>query len=455
MYAVVDIETTGGSPKTHRITEIAIYLFDGTDIVDEFVTLVNPETFIPYHITRLTGITNEMVTEAPRFYEIAKRVVEITSDALFVAHNVNFDYHFVQNEFDRLGYPFMRETLCAVRLSRKCIPGLKSYSLGNLCQSLGIEINNRHRAAGDAYATVSVLKMLLGLKPELFANGLDIPTGIMHYAPNFNYQKLRDIPECVGVYYLYNSRGELIFIGRSDNIKKSIKEQFELPRTKKSERMLAQTVDIDYMLTGSELIAQIIEAEGIVENNPEFNTGKRVRQREVGLYAVIDGHGYLNFTIDTLSVKGKVPRVSFESKEKAKSVVNWLINNFGLCQTLCGQYGGSGPCFHRQIGLCMGACTQDESPGQYNLRANAALQSLSIEGKSFLLIDKGRNYGEQSFLKVINGRIAGYGFFNPEYVGNSIDLLIETATPCGHHNDVVNAIADRLANPTAYRIINL
>lgn len=161
MYAVVDIETTGGSPKNSKITEIAIFVYNGDKIIDSFSSLINPECEIPFHITTLTGITNEMVSGAPKFYEVAKKIVEITSNRTFVAHNVSFDYGFIQNEFKNLGYNFNLTTMCTVKLSRKYIPGFPSYSLGKICKNLGIEIEGRHRAAGDALATVKLLEIIL------------------------------------------------------------------------------------------------------------------------------------------------------------------------------------------------------------------------------------------------------------------------------------------------------
>ncbi len=167
MFAIVDIETTGGSPGRDRITEIAIFLHDGLRVVDEFSSLVNPETIIPHYITQLTGITNAMVADAPRFYSIGRRVVEMTQDAYFVAHNASFDYRFVQNEYKRLGYDYNRKTLCTVKLTRKHLPGFSSYSLGSICGNLGISINGRHRAAGDALATAKLLEVILGRVPTL------------------------------------------------------------------------------------------------------------------------------------------------------------------------------------------------------------------------------------------------------------------------------------------------
>lgn len=163
MYSIIDIETTGGSPKTEKVTEIAVYIHDGTRVVNEYASLVNPEKSIPAFITGLTGITNEMVAGAPKFYEIARELVELTENTIFVAHNAGFDYGFICEEFRQLGYLFKREKLCTVKLSRKLIPGLRSYSLGKLCSELGIDVHNRHRAAGDAMATVRLFEILVDL----------------------------------------------------------------------------------------------------------------------------------------------------------------------------------------------------------------------------------------------------------------------------------------------------
>ena len=160
-FAIIDIETTGGDPKSDRITEIAVIRHNGKEVVDSFTSLVNPLMPIPHHITRITGIDNAMVADAPKFFEIAKRVVEITQDTIFVAHNVRFDYSFIQKEFRQLGYTYTRPQLCTVKLSRKVIPGYASYSLGKLCKALGIHNEARHRAWGDASATVNLLELLL------------------------------------------------------------------------------------------------------------------------------------------------------------------------------------------------------------------------------------------------------------------------------------------------------
>src|SRR5690606_21958337 len=175
MYSIVDIETTGNGIKGNKITEISIFKFDGREVVGEYTTLVNPESEIPSFITGLTGIDNSMVRNAPKWHQIAPKVLEMTKDSIFVAHSVNFDYNVIKHEFQNLNIPFSRKKLCTVRLSRKLIPGLNSYSLGKLCSSLSIPLTDRHRARGDAHATVLLFQRLLSTEgsEEVFKNFLN------------------------------------------------------------------------------------------------------------------------------------------------------------------------------------------------------------------------------------------------------------------------------------------
>ena len=161
MYSIIDVETTGGKFNQEGITEIAIYKFDGENIVDQFISLINPEIPIQPFVQQLTGITDKMVSNAPKFFQVAKRILEITENSILVAHNSSFDYRMIKIEFDRLGYDFNIPQICTVKLSKKLIPNLKSYKLGNLVKSLGIPITNRHRASGDAIATVELFKLLI------------------------------------------------------------------------------------------------------------------------------------------------------------------------------------------------------------------------------------------------------------------------------------------------------
>src|SRR4030042_3543654 len=273
MYAIIDIETTGGSARLEKITEIAIYQHDGEKITGEYVTLVNPERNIPYFITNLTGITNEMVENAPRFYEIAKTIVELTEGRKFVAHNARFDYSFIRQEFKSLGYKFRRSLIDTVTLSRKLYPGYRSYSLGNICRELKIVINDRHRASGDALATVRLFEMLLERDREINGNRSDLirNTRLSKLNPRLDISKIDIIPEEPGIYYFYNEDGELIYIGKSRNLQQRITTHLSNNTSNRTMEMRDLIADIDWDLTGSELIALLRESFEIKDNKPFYN----------------------------------------------------------------------------------------------------------------------------------------------------------------------------------------
>lgn len=161
LFSILDLETTGGKFNEEGITEIAIYKFDGIKIIDQFISLINPQIPIQPYVKQLTGINNKMLLNAPKFYQVCKRVLEITNNTILVAHNASFDYRMLKVEFNRLGYDFNIPQLCTVNISKKLIPDKNSYKLGRLAKSLGISISNRHRASGDAMATVELFKLLL------------------------------------------------------------------------------------------------------------------------------------------------------------------------------------------------------------------------------------------------------------------------------------------------------
>ncbi|HPF92365.1 MAG TPA: exonuclease domain-containing protein [Tenuifilaceae bacterium] len=437
IFAVVDIETTGGSAQKHRITEVAVFLFDGQKVVDQFVSLVNPESFIPPNIVSITGITNQMVSDAPKFFEVAKRIVEITQDAVFVAHNASFDYRFIQAEFKRLGYDYSRKTLCTVKLSRKYLPGYQSYSLGNLCANLGIPIEGRHRAGGDAKATVSLLKLLLNTTSEV--EQLAVGNSVARVS-NVNPKVIDDLPEMPGVYYFYNEQGELLYIGKSINIRRRVLDHFASIKTKRAAEMLSQLSDVGFEETGSELIALILEADAIKKHLPKYNKRGRRKANTLGLFSDYDINGYINFSIEKISAKNDAPIIGFDTADEAKTLLYRLVEQFALCQKLCGLYQSESACFHFQVGQCKGACVGVEQPAQYNTRAQNAINSLNLEANSFFVIDRGRADEELSFVKVVRGKIEGYGYFLKENVANSTDLLDEPLTLCGNHREAIQAL---------------
>ncbi len=436
MYAIIDIETTGLSPKKEKITEIAIYVYDGEKVVDEFVSLINPERPVPYYITRLTGITNEMLTNAPKFYEVAKKIIEITENRIFIAHNVNFDYNFIKEEFAQLGYEFKRNKLCTVKLSKKIIPGKKSYSLGKLTAELGISINGRHRAAGDAYATVQLFEYLLktDAKSKPLVEEMTYHS-IKGLHPEFDKKIIDNLPEKTGVYYFYDEHHELIYIGKSINIHKRVLQHLNNSKTGKAVKMRSRIVDVSFTETGSELIALLLESDEIKKHKPVFNRAQRRSFFQYGIYSFKDEQGYIRFEIRK-NTSDELPLTSFTSLQSAKNHLSSLSQEFELCQKLSGLYESQGACFHYGIKQCLGACIGKELPKAYNERAELLIRKFEYESDNFLIIDKGRNPNEKSVVKIENGKYCGFGFFEPEITGDNLRLIAESTKPFTDNRDV-------------------
>ena len=226
MYTIVDLEATGGKFNEESIIEIAVYKFDGVSITDQFISLVNPEKEIHPYVEKLTGISSKMLNTAPKFHEIAKRVIEITSDSVLVAHNAQFDYRILQLEFKRLGFDFSMKSICTVILSQELLPDQQSYKLGRLSRSLGIPIKDRHRASGDALATVELFKILLekDTKQEIIRKSIvEFPGEKM----DFIFKNVIDnLKENTGVFYIYNENQELVYIDYSKDIKNKLIKLF-------------------------------------------------------------------------------------------------------------------------------------------------------------------------------------------------------------------------------------
>lgn len=455
MYAIIDIETTGGSARFEKITEIAVFLHDGEKITGEFESLINPERNIPYFITNLTGITNEMVENSPRFFEIAKTIVELTEGRTFVAHNARFDYSFIRQEFKSLGFNFKRNILDTVSLSRKLFPGHRSYSLGNICRDLKIEITGRHRAAGDALATVKLFEMLLRKDEEI--NGkrsmLIRNTRISKLNPKLDISKLEIIPEEPGIYYFYNEEGDLIYIGKSRNLLQRITTHLSNNSTNRAMEMRDLIADIGWETTGSELIALLRESFEIKDNKPYFNRAQRRSGFQWAIFSFTDEYGYLNFRYG-LTEEDDNPLSVFTSREKAKSKLSNLVDTYKLCQKLCGLYETTGPCFQYHVGICRGACCRKEETDSYNERAEKAAEEFIFTRRNFFIIDKGRDDEERSVVKIINGKYAGYGYFNINELGFGLSALHDCIRTSPDNRDIQVILKQYLRSNRVEKIID-
>lgn len=417
MFAIVDIETTGGSPRKEKITEIAIYIHDGLKIIDEYVSLLNPECNIPYFITGLTGINNEMVADAPKFYEVAREIVKITEGHIFVGHNVNFDYSFVRQEFKNLGFEYIRKTLDTVRYARQVIPGLRSYSLGRLCKQLNIPITNRHRAAGDALATVKLLELLLAQDKKKIASKILKPGNPQGINPNITKKFIAKLPEEHGVYYLWDEQGELIYVGKSINIRSRILQHLNNNSTHRAMEMRDRVADITWELTGNELIALLLESDEIKKLKPVYNRKQRRSVFSLGLFAEPDKEGYIRFSIGPAK-NGEQPITTFTSRKEGKEVLyNW-VDEYDLCQKLTGLYDHAGACFQHGIGECKGACNGSESPEDYNARVQVLLDKFEYSHQNFFIVLPGRMENEISVVWIEKGQYRGMGFAPFEHQQN-------------------------------------
>jgi DNA polymerase III subunit epsilon len=454
MYAIIDIETTGGSARTEKITEIAVYLHDGNEITGEFVSLVNPERNIPYFITSLTGITNEMVEDAPRFYEIAKTIIELTEGRTFVAHNARFDYSFIRQEYKSLGFNFKRNILDTVALSRKLLPGHSSYSLGNICKDLNIQINGRHRAAGDALATVKLLEILIGKDAEANGNRSSLlkSTKISKLNPKLDITKIEKIPDEPGVYYFYNEKGDLIYIGKSRNLQQRISTHLSNNTTNRAMEMRDLIADIGWETTGSELIALLKESQEIKRNKPVYNRAQRRTGFQWGIFSFVDSNGYLNYRYGQIN-DNEAPVSVFTSKEKTKSKLSSLVEKYGLCQKLSGLYDTEGACFHYQVGICKGACIGKETPEEYNERASKACEEFIFSRRNFFIIDKGRDIDERCAVKIINGKYSGWGYFNINEMGFGLSAVHDCIVPSGDNSDIQVILKQYLKGNRVEKII--
>ena len=430
IYTIVDLETTGGMARRDKITEIGIVTYDGENILDTYSTLVNPERSIPPEITRITGITNEMVKDAPKFYEVAKEVVERTEGAIFVAHNVRFDYSFLKEEYARLGYTFTRRQLCTVRLTRNTFPGLRSYSLGNLIKHFGIKVNARHRALDDAMATTELLGYVLNKDHGEFTIKQIINAGIREskLPKGITMDFLHSLPEKPGVYYFYNDYKKVVYVGKSINIKTRVMQHFS-KTTLKAEKLARMVSTISYEVTGSELTALLLESKEIKYLQPEVNKAQRTRDYPYFIYTFHDEEGYINYTWEKSSIKRKKNKKvlnHYGSKMAAKSHLSALVSELGLCLCKCGLYDKDGPCYNYSIGKCSGACTGEESQEEYNERAILGEGRLNrIFDKDFIIQLDGRDHNESAVILVEDGNYKGFGYIDSEGIGMGIEEIKE------------------------------
>lgn len=451
MYAILDIETTGGAYNEEGITEIAIYRFDGHQVVDQFISLVNPEIPIQPFVAKLTGINNAMLRSAPKFYEVAKRIIEITKDCIIVAHNASFDYRILRTEFKRLGYKFEQKTLCTVELAQELIPDQKSYSLGKLVRALGIPMADRHRASGDAMATVKLFKLLLDKDLEKNIVQKYIQSEVIKgMAP-----KLADIveslPSVTGVYYIHREDGKIIYIGKSKNIRRRVNQHFT-GTTNKCKKIQLEVFMVTHEETGSELIALLKESQEIKLHQPIYNRSQRKSIFQWALYSEVDAQGYINLKLQKADGRKK-EITAFTTFQEGKNALFRITDKYKLCQKLNGIYNSTSNCFQYTIKECNGACIGQESPEVYNERVMEFINNHQFENKTMVIVSRGRHVNERSAVLIENGIYKGYTFYDLNYQIRNIGILKNILIPMQNNRDVRMIIQGQLRKDKRLKLI--
>lgn len=441
MYAIVDIETTGGHASANGITEIAILIHNGKEVTEQFRTLINPGIPIPIYIQSLTGINDDMVRSAPRFNELAKQIYDLLHDKIFVAHNVNFDFSFLHYHLATAGFHLQSRKLCTVRLSRKIIPGLASYSLGRLCKEVGIEVLERHRAMGDAEATSKLFSMLLEKDHEgHIIKTLNPRSKEQSLPPHLPKEDMDKLPTVSGIYYFHNSKSKVIYVGKAKNIKKRVTSHFANNKPgKQKQEFLRDIHHISFQECGTELMAFILEAIEIKRLWPAYNRSLKRFEHAFGLYSFDDQNGYLRLAVDKKNKFSK-PFYTFNKILDGHTLIKNLITEFNLCPKLCFVQRNNDPCISINEQICKKACEQMESPASYNERVINALSKLKSALPSFMVIDEGRSLTEKSCILMEEGRFYGMGYVSTDLKDEDIADLKKYLTPYASNDYIRNMV---------------
>ena len=420
IYTVIDVETAGPGNK---LTEISIFRYEDDELIDEFTSLVDPQQLIPEYITDLTGIDDLMVAKAPTFAEIAEDILSITQNAIFIAHNVSFDYNAIQNEFAAIDIKFVRKKLCTVRLSRKLLPGHKTYSLGKLCAKLDIPIVGRHRARGDAEATVILFKILLKqpTATEVIESFLKKATKETKVPKHLKQETFDQLPGTTGIYYFKDENDAIIYVCRAKDIKKRVLSHFS-SKAEKEINLSKELTDVDYELSGSETIALLMEDAALKEHLPKYNQAPKRAPKAYAIFSYQDRNGILHLAYNTLKSTPNAIQILYSIQE-CNHYLEVLCKQFNLCPKYTHLQEGTANCSLYPIQSCKGICDKKESMALYNLRVKQAIDYLKNMSKNVIVKQKGRYENEEAFILIENSSYKGYGFIDKyEQINTSEDL---------------------------------
>ena len=415
MFTIVDIETTGGYGTNNCIIEIAIVLFDGKEIEGRYHTLINPETPIQKFVQTMTGITNEMVKDAPKFKEVAEQIYNLISKRVFIAHNVNFDYSFVKQHLSSAGFEIDLPKICTIKLTRKIFPGLPKYGLGSLSNHFKIKNKARHRAAGDAEA---LYELFLILKENDINGEINLLTkkrkSSQFLPPNLPIGIFEKAPSLPGVYYFHNKKGKIIYVGKAINLKKRISSHFSNNKSsKQKQELLKETYNITWTNCSSELTACVFESIEIKRLWPSFNKSQKHYERQFGIFMFEDSIGYLRLAIDN---KKKIlkPLQSFALLTEARNAL------FDYCKK-----------YNIEPWLFFLTTEQPENlPSQqnHNSSVNELIQDIKQSNKTYLIHD-----GANTYFLVEEGIFIGMGTLENINAGLTLESIKKQITLYSHN----------------------
>ena len=411
MFAVVDIETTGGHANANNITEIAIVLHNGKEIEGKYTTLVNPCMPIQRYVQGLTGITDAMVSVAPKFDDLAENIYNLLKDRIFVAHNVNFDYSFVKHQLAQSGFNLTTNKLCTIRLTRKIFPDLPKYGLGTVCRELKIDLNDRHRAAGDAMATAHLFKLLIDNDTSGELKKMIKKNSHQYLPPNLSSDVFENLPTMCGVYYFINRVGKVIYVGKAKNIKKRVISHFSNNKlSKQKQAFLSDIFNISFKLLDSEFLAALFESIEIKRIWPIYNKSQKYYEHKFGIFMFEDVKGYLRLGIDKTR-KLLQPIVSFNLLIQAHNTLWKWVKEYDINPALC------------FLDYSEKITTSLPSTTTHNNAIQNIVQVLKSEAKTFFIKEVDNNY-----ILVENGKFYGMGKLKNDFVVTNTNTLKQNLT---------------------------
>lgn len=385
----VDIETNGGNGERGRITEIAVIRVEGGEVVDEYTSLINPGSPIPHWITQLTGITNSDLVDAPYFDDVAADLHRIMDGAVFVAHNVRFDFSFIKRQLEASGYTFRPKLFCTVRMSRAMYPEHRGHSLEKIINRHHIAVNGRHRAYDDAKAVYDFAQLAIADKGiEAFRQSMATQFKTKTLPPNLDESTFAHLPQTPGVYIFEDQDGAPLYVGKSVNLRQRVMSHFANDTRIAKEMKLSQgSHNVSFIQTETEIEALLLESAKVKELQPIHNHMLRRKTQQTVLVRQQGDDGYLTMVLENRNLSDETDLDSiygvYTTKSQAKARLESLVKTFDLCPKLMGLEKAKGACFRYHLGICKGACVGEEDTDKYNRRVEYALERSKIESWPF------------------------------------------------------------------------